>query len=493
MLKKSFLEKEFIAKLTILSDKEFIQQAQNFVISYSKYFGFNDKELIQIELLVEEALLSTIENSFPDEVLENIDIILSYKPGKFIISIHDKGMPLDLNLLETSENSFMSVLLMKNFADEFQFINLGKSGKRFELIKYVNTDELSSEFQEKTEIPEEVEEVTDPNDITEISLINPNDVPQLSRLAFKSYGYTYISIFYYPEKIKELLERGLLVSAVCFNREREIVSNLCLVFEHPGDKVADSGAAMVDPRYRGHNLFKRMKVFLSDYAKEKGMYGIYSEAVTIHPYTQLGNISLGAKATGIMLAFVKEITSFKKISKERIDQRQAVVLYYLKTNQEPHRKIFINEKFYDILCKIYNNLELDREIIKIDSSIIFNSLVENSTYSTSVKSDLNIAIIRIETIGEDAFQIIKAQLKHFCVKKIETIYLELPLSDSNTGVLTKEANKMGFLFSGIIPEFCDGDIIKLQFLNNVIVDPEKICLAGDLSKEILENIMQDYK
>jgi serine/threonine-protein kinase RsbW len=37
-----------------------------------------------------------------------------------------------------------------------------------------------------------------------------------------------------------------------------------------------------------------MKLFLKDYA-EKRECGIYSEAVSIHLFSQLGNISLGAK------------------------------------------------------------------------------------------------------------------------------------------------------------------------------------------------------
>ena len=69
------------------------------------------------------------------------------------------------------------------------------------------------------------------------------------------------------------------------------------------------------------------------------MFGIYSESVTIHSYTQQGNISLGAKETGIMLAYASQAMTFKKIGGEKTEQRQAVVLFYLKINQEPHRKV----------------------------------------------------------------------------------------------------------------------------------------------------------
>jgi serine/threonine-protein kinase RsbW len=66
------------------------------------------------------------------------------------------------------------------------------------------------------------------------------------------------------------------------------------------------------------------------------------------------------------------------------------------------------------------------------------------------------------------------------------------MSEAYASVLTRKANEMGYMFSGIIPELCDGDVLKMQYLNNVIVIPENINLAGELSKEILEVIIQDY-
>lgn len=492
MLNRRFLEKECLAKISILSDKEFIGQAQSFVLSYAKYFNFSKKELLQIELIVEEALLSTISNAFSGDLLDTIDILIRYRPGKFIIAIEDKGLPVDIKMLESADNSYMSIMLLKNIADEFMFSNLGRSGKRLELIKYISDVSILEELA-KAESSETVEAVSPEEDAPIIRLLSPDEVTLLSRLAFKSYGYTYISIFYYPDKIKELLEAGLLVSAVSVNKSGEIVGTLSLVFDKAGDKVADSGAAMVDPRYRGHNLFKNMKIHLRDYAIQTGMYGLYSEAVTIHSFTQMGNNSLGARETGIMLAFIAESITFKKISKEQDAQRQSVVLYYLKTNQEPHRRVYMNSKFADIIRKIYANVELDREIIEVGADNMLAPSTESTIYTAIVKSDLNIAYIRIETIGADAFGIIAAQLRQFCLKKIETIYLEFPMSEPYTAELMDRANEIGFMFSGIVPEFNNGDVMKMQYLNNVIIDPSQINLSGELSKEILTIIMQDYK
>lgn len=494
MINKKILQSDFIAKLTILSDELFIRQAQEFVLFYARLFGFADRELRKIELITEEAILSTIENSFEKGDFGKIDVKILYKPGDFIISIEDKGIPVDFRKMETQEKSAIGILLMKHLADEFHFVNLGKEGKRFELIKHLPDESISDLLtkEEKEKIEEDKEVCA--KDKPYIRLIEPDYAEMLSRLAFRVYGYTYVSVFYFPEKIRELIENGLLVSAVALNKDDEIVGNLSLFFEHPAAKVADSGAAMVDPRYRNHHLFKEMKTFLKTYAEQNKMYGMYSEAVTIHPFTQQGNISLGAKETGIMLAYIKEKTTFKKINEDKLaEQRQAVVLYYLKTNQEPHRRVFINGKFYPVLIKVYENLGLDREIIMVPAGTEHTAADTNSSIRTSVKPDLNVAVISLEKIGADAFDLISQQLREFCIKKIETIFLEMPMNDPCSASLSEKLNKAGFMLSGIVPEFNDGDYIKLQYLNNLLVDPSKIMIASELAKELLNEIMKDYK
>lgn len=490
MNQKKILQSDFIARLTILSDETFIPQAQEFVLFYARYFNFTGSQLQRIELITEEAILNTIQNTFGEE-LGKIDIKILYQPGKFIISIEDKGIPVDFRKLETQDQSALGIRLMKNLADEFNFVNLGKEGKRLELVQFLPEESISEHLSKDEKQEEDNVQATDH---PSIRLVDPGDAEMLARLAYRVYGYSYFSFFYFPDKIRELIEGKLLVSSVAVNQNNEIVGNLCLFFEKPGAKVADSGAAMVDPRYRGHNLFKEMKLFLKDYAINNEMYGLYSEAVTIHPFTQQGNITLGAKETGIMLAYVKEKLSFKKINNDQLlDQRQAVVLYYLKTGEEPYRRVFICEKFYPILRKVYDNLGLHRDVKKIESGATHQTVIINSSILTTMKPDLNVAVISITQIGHDAFDLVRTQLKEFCLNKVETIYLEMPVDTPASAVLTERLTGLGFILSGIVPELHNGDYLKLQYLNNVRVDPAKIKIASELGKELLEEIMKMYK
>jgi serine/threonine-protein kinase RsbW len=490
MISKQILQSDFIARLTILSEKNFIPQAQAFVLFYARLFDFTGPDLQKLELITEEALVNTIQNTFGDEELGKIDIKVGYQPGKFIISIEDKGIPVDFRQLEKSEHSSLGIHLMKNLADEFRFVNLGRDGKRLELAKFLPEESMPGLTDTSVEPAPEGDQVVQETDNPVIRLIEPDDAEMLARLAYRVYGYTYFGFFYQPEKIRELIAAGLLVSAVSVNSRNEVVGNLSLFFETAGGRVADSGAAMVDPRYRGHNLFKRMKMFLKEYAAENGMYGLYSEAVTIHTFTQQGNISLGAKETGIMLAYIKEKWTFKKINNDQLaGQRQATVLYYLRTGQEPQRTVYISERFFPILKKVYDNLGLLREVVKTNALTANYDPEVNSMISSTFKPDLNVAVISVSSIGADAFDQVRQQLREFCLNKVETIYLEMPVDTPVSAVLSEKLSGLGFMLSGIVPEFRNGDYIKMQYLNNVRVDPAKINIAADLAKELLAEIM----
>ncbi len=490
MIPSRFLKGDFFARITLFADKLYIRPAQEFVLYYARLFQFSEADLTRLELATEEAVLNTIENAFEEDDVGNFDLKLIYRPGAFVIAVEDKGLPADAARLESQENSALGMLLMRNLVDEFNLINLGREGKRLELTKYLPETSIADMPGLEVKPAEESPAATD---MPVMRLIRPDDAPGLARLAYRVYGYTYASVFYYPEKLRELIESGLINSVISVNKDGEIVGNLSLFFEYKGAKVADSGAAMIDPRYRGHSLFKESKRFLQRYAQENGMFGIYSEAVTIHPFTQQGNMTLGAKETGIMLAYASENLTFKKINNEKkSEQRQAVALFYLKTNQEPHRTIYLNEKFYPTIRMIVEHNGLDRELKCINDNEMPEPQRENASVNTTVKPDLNIAVITIHQHGKDVVPIISQQLRELCLKKIETIYLEIPLDEPFAAVVARQMNQKGFMLSGIVPELHQGDILKMQFLNNVYVDPDKIVIASPLHKEILKVIMHDY-
>ena len=55
---------------------------------------------------------------------------------------------------------------------------------------------------------------------------------------------------------------------------------------------------------------------------------------------------------------------------------------------------------------------------------------------------------------------------------------------------TERLEQLGFFFGGIIPEKDKGDVLRLQYLNNVAIDPSQIQVASDFGKELLAYVLQ---
>ena len=52
---------------------------------------------------------------------------------------------------------------------------------------------------------------------------------------------------------------------------------------------------------------------------------------------------------------------------------------------------------------------------------------------------------------------------------------------------------LGFFFGAAIPELRAGDILRLQYLNNVALDPDLLVLYTDEAKRLLQAILADRR
>jgi serine/threonine-protein kinase RsbW len=124
-----------LARLKLLNEKRFITASLKYIREMLSNYGFEDKELMQLELVAEETSVSIIENSFDADESGYYDIAIIRQPNKIVLAFEDKGLPFDIKQLESNDEGALRLLLMKKIADELHFLNLGKNGKRIEIHK----------------------------------------------------------------------------------------------------------------------------------------------------------------------------------------------------------------------------------------------------------------------------------------------------------------------------------------------------------------------
>jgi anti-sigma regulatory factor (Ser/Thr protein kinase) len=480
------LNDQQIIRTEVLAKIDYLSDIVEFVGKMVIRLGLSEKESKALQLVTEETCLNVIEHAFDIDEIGKYSVIVERRPGKIVVAVEDQGLPFDFTKFQPDDNTGLGMLLMKAFADEINFLNIGRDGKRVEIIKNLSYDEVANlkeiPSEESKEIP-----LAPAEEQVSIRLMKPEDAVNMSRCIYRSYGYTY------PEKVKELLKSGYLTSCIYLNSSEEIIGHFALVRPNPSDLVGETGMAVVDPRYRGRGLFKKMKLYMAEQANDLGVLGFYSEAVAVHPYSQKGNLSLGARETGVLLGLSPATMQFKNIEKKAKTKRTPAMFFYYKISDGHKHDTYPPYHHNSIIKKIYEINKLERNVIDKNNDINAIDPKGKSQIDVTVKPERKFAFMKIIQYGEDFVELAKFRLRELCFRQMNCIYIDLPLSNSASQKYCASLEMMGFFFAGIIPEIDNGDVLRLQYLNNVEVDPNEIVTASDFGEELADYVRAAYK
>jgi len=482
-------QEQQVARITLVAKVEFLPAVASFVREISVKLGLSDDDIEQLELVVEEACMNVIEHAFDPDEQGFFDVVILRKPGQVVVAVEDQGLPFDFRKFDVEKESGLGTILMKAFADEIHFLNLGRRGKRVELVKklpYRDVEAYISEEEKDRALPL----ASVPKDVPiTIRLMKPDDSVDLARCVYRCYGYTYAnSDVYFPDRVREFLESDLLISYVALSPDDEVVGHIAIRKEYPDARIGERGQAVVDPRYRGHGLLNKLISASVENARNRGMYGTYGQAVTVHPYSQKAAFSIGARETGVLLGFTPATMFFKKIQDENRQQRQTVVLLYTRLNEEPCRDVYPPFHHRAIIRRIYERNNFRRNIIEPPDVKELSDVPLSSQVDVRVQTDANRAFMLVKQYGADLEELVKFRLRELCLRRIDCIYIDLPLPHPAIQKFCASLEMLGFFFGGVIPEMLDGDVFRLQYLNNVDVDLENTQIASDFGKELLDYV-----
>lgn len=482
-----------IFELTLLSKNELIPPAVLFVKNALELCDIKDLRILNaMELITEEACLNVISHAYEGRSNETYKVILKKDGPKLILAIQDNGLPMDFEKIQRGKQEGIGYKLIKAFADNVNFINLGKNGKRIEYVKDLSLAEIPNTLGEVS--PDETasnEEIAPMDTPVFFRLLNSQEGVALARCLYRVYGYTYKDFIYYPEKIKIMIEDGRLVSMVALAPDGEIVAHQGLMKSHRDSKVAEITMGAVDPRYRGRKLFERIKAESFTHIKKQGVIGLFVEAVTLHAYSQKANIATGALETGVLLGHVPSEREYKGFSGKALkSSRLATILLYNRLLPEPSRIVFIPDELTLVAAKIYAYGGFKRTFGNAPGPQPVQAL---SYIEVNAYNDTLLAFTKIGQIGEDIIPHIHGRLRELINSRMECIFLDLPLSSEATKRLYPEFKKMGFFFCGITPEMDGEDYLRLECLTNVTLDKSDIALASDFAKYLLEEVWSKYE
>ncbi len=480
-----------LARLTVLADPRFLPTLVDLAADIATTVGLGREEARKLDLVLSEVFCNIVEEGYQGDTSQSLDVTLSLRGHALVVAVEDTGLPLDYRRLQEGRNSRFASILQAGYVDQVHFMNRGPYGNRVELIRELPAEDFRDKADPKEHQTTVEAAEAHPEEPIATRPMKPEEAAELARLVYRCYGYTYPGEFiYYPEKVKAQQRAGLMKSYVACNRRGELIGHLAMTFPRPGARVVESGQAVVDPRYRGHGLFQRMKLQARDDVAAHQVVGIYSEAVTVHPYSQKGSLDVGAHEVGFLLGYTSGTISFRNISEGERPRRQSVAFLYLTALAHEPATVFLPEPYRDLAQGIYEAAGIQR-IVAADQGTGPAGLPAAGHLTVSLRPDHNQAILTVDVLGRDQLDSIRSHLHELRLQRVDCIYVDLPLAQAGAGALGAKLREIGFFFGALIPEFGRGDVLRLQYLNNVDIVPSDIHTASDAGRTLLATILED--
>ena len=293
-----------------------------------------------------------------------------------------------------------------------------------------------------------------------IRLVVPEEASLLIALIRRCYGETYIDPSFYREtQVRGLLESGRLQSIGAFTEGLRLVGHMGITLRAHGGMTADAGMTLVDPAYRGRGIARRVAFGLAERSIELGLVGVHDYPVTVHAATQLIGAGVGVDM-GLMLANMPDDVVFREMQTPSSGRRTSSLIRWLPFGPAPQRSVFLPERYRKEIELLYAKARLSRTILTPGTSSAERESTLAATYDDR-RQTLRVAVVRS---GNDLASRIEAERRRAAESGGLVAHVDLPLGDSGTSTATQTLCSLGFFFAGLLPEYRDGDVLRLQWL-----------------------------
>lgn len=491
------------AHLQLNAQTQLIGPASAFAMQWAMNQGLSREESVLFATAVSELVTDIVLFAFPNNNSSTYDLKFRSTSTHIELIVSELGEPFDPDryiydpITAKNDHDFegAGLKIMQSFCDDFVFINKGREGKEFRLVKELSlstidhlllltktspTSALDPEIEEYADIGEEV------FDLQEVTV---EDSEQIAKLIYRTYEYTYSKEeMYFPKKIEKTITRKNKFGVITRNKEGEAVGYFAIIKKEDSN-IGEVGEAVVSPEYRRRGLMSEMLQKLIEIGKRSGLQGIFGKAVTHHPVSQKVNARYGFNTTALMLAE----TAMLKVKGlgENYPQHISLVIDYLPLQERKTRNVYLPEKYADILLQSYKQLSLsvDPNYRELEPG----ELAEKSAIDLVMNYSDATSLIVVDHYGRDFEHVLPQMVQSLEKrKKLATIYLDLPLENPATPSHFSILKDLGFIYSGLAPDFHhNSDFLRIQ-KTYIDLDFELIEIFSDFGKTIKKLVSNEY-
>ena len=449
--------------------------------------GFAKQERDELELAIDEIFTNIVQHGYEFNAGETFQVRFEVSAAKYTVTFAEKGLPFDPATLPqyTPEHAAdctrgLGIFLARKLVDEVTFRYLGRQGKETVLVKRFR--QQRSMLAENAGLPER----KPPTDFSyHVRRFRAEDAMSVARCAYRAYGYTYSEYVYEPAQLIEQNRSGSLISILAIaEADNEVVGYGDVRFF---GAIAEYESGFVAPEWRGKRVIQKILADLVEQSRCNNMLGHFTMSVTNHVASQSASHSIGLADCCVFLGYMAE-TDFKAIA-QMTSRRISLVMQFGMLQERHPALIFPPSHHRSMVEKIYTNLKTP--VICGEGGKPPELPQQPTLYKLEIKSDMNIAFLRIRSCGVDAIDIIREQTEQCCRHVVEVVFLALNLQQPAVCSVIAAAEEIGFVFAGVVPAGLeDSDAIVFQLVN-FPVEWDRIQLASPFAKELLAYIRQE--
>lgn len=475
-----------------ITDRVAANVAAGMVDSVADALGVAAVPRIRLQTLTMEVLGAVIRGAFSDTDELDIVIEVTLVGDAMHIVVRDQGAPLDFG---TGYPPRVSELIQLGFADGLQFASEGRAGNRTDIIKNIPFGSIDESFIAETKATPPPTPVLDADGKADVAVrdMTVEDVTGVARLFYRCYGYSaaYASAVYQPERLRALVQEGLHLGTVAVTSDGTIVGHVSGEVTSRDAKIGEIGLFAVDPQFRQFGVGVQMGVHHATKMYNAGFIGLYSHAVTVHDRSQKSAVRSGGKEVGMLLASQPGELSFQGFDVDS-ELRKSTMNFFVNLGRTPHRTVYVPPAHAEIVERIYAHAQVPRTVVSHSSGRpdIAN---ETSEFRLDLRHETGIALLEVSRYGEDFLPNLQSQLQQLRMNRFELIVVGFPLADPLTAYFASGLHELGLSFAAVMPELHDGDILRLQALNNVEIVPETIQVASEFGAYLRDFVIADLR
>jgi anti-sigma regulatory factor (Ser/Thr protein kinase)/GNAT superfamily N-acetyltransferase len=464
--------------------------AVDFVRSVAALAKVGREDAEALRTATERLVHFTLEHAYLDGATGDLAVEAHLFDGGIRLDVHDWGLPLELERTRAEtgghEASALEVpgLDLAGLVDEASFHNLGRDGKLFSVVKHcVHDSPVSASAPLLSEHDDHETTAPAPEDL-HVRTFEPGDEEGICQLVYRNYKNTYGSEFFYiPEKLLERNRDGEVVSSIAV-AGGQIVGHHALLRKE-GTQVAETGAAVIHPDYKGLGIFNRLSEHTLTTARQLRLPAVYGHAVTLHPYSQKAEHTHGYRETALAVGRARASIRLEGNKLTRTGNRHGIVVSYL-CFQHPTRPVVLPETYRDPVLAAYTRLGLEVEEGKSPEH-------GGAGITAHLDAGLNVGTIAIPAWAPGDEAAVHRAFHYLLAKHCDMVYAEIDLERvAEIDAVVELLNREGFFYSGIAPLGRDGhDQLVLQYENTLDVEEDEIVCYSDGAQELKAFVLAD--